>query len=97
MEADHRFDERYAESEETRMSLSYDLDTASWMGRHRIAGALGRRKVVDLIQSSKLAFLGAPFGGSVDDNDNTIWNRYYPDENDLSTYPYQQTLVTYDL
>lgn len=97
VEADQRYDERVAKSEESRLSFSYDFDTRSrWLGHHRMAVAVSRRTAMDLIENHRLAFLGAPFNSSPVDNDNLIWNRYYFKEGNLGDYAYRQTLLPYN-
>jgi hypothetical protein len=97
VEADQRYDERVAKSEETRIGLSYDFDTRSrWLGRHRMAVAVSRRTAMDLIENHRLAFLGAPLNSDPVNNDNLIWSRYYFQEGILGDYGYRQTLLPYD-
>ncbi len=97
VEADQRFQERVAESKETRIGISYDLITDSkWLGNHRMAAAVNQRDVIDLIEGHSLAFYGAPFDQNPTNFDNSVINRYYFDEGDFSDYRYRQTLLPYD-
>lgn len=96
LEADHRYQERLAESEETRVALSYDWNSDSWMGRHRIAGALSRRTAIDVNESFQLAFLGQPFHPNPTNNDNLIWNRTYLTEGNFDSYAYRQSLIPFE-
>ena len=67
---------------ETRLSLSYDLDTRrKWLGSHRIAGMVARNEETDRFVGYRLGLLGAPFNADPGNQANRITTRVFIDEN----------------
>ena len=105
-DANWRRDDHFAESSETRLSLSYDLDAGDhgleWLGRHRFGSGLAKRIVTDSYIMKRWAFLGNPFHSRAFDNQNNrIAIRNYIDEGDYNTYiisepPVDQTTMVDD-
>ena len=73
-----------ASVEETRISLSYDLEFErfKWIGSHRIAGMYSKSEEMDRFVGKRLVVLGAPFNNDPVNQANRITTRVYLDESD---------------
>lgn len=106
-DANWRRDDHFAESRETRLSLSYDFSLESfgldWLGRHRLGAGLASRSVSDNYLMKRWGFLGNPFHNrSFDHPNNRIVVRNYIHEGDFNSYtvaepPPDQTTVLDDM
>lgn len=70
-----------ASVKETRLALSYDLQTRwQWLGRHQIAGLLSRSDETDRQLNHYLGFHGAPFNADPVNANNRLLQRIYIDD-----------------
>ena len=77
------FGDRHSSNvKESRISLSYDLDSKKWewLGRHRLAGLYSRTDQFDRYYQRRLGFLGAPFNATPDNANNLLTERVYLNE-----------------
>ena len=77
-----------ANSKETRLSLSYDLDSKKWpwLGRHRIAGMYTRADQFDTYTQRSLGFQGAPFNATPTNANNLVTERVYLNESNPGSF-----------
>jgi hypothetical protein len=70
-----------ADYRETRLALSYDLET-KWkaLGTHRLAGLYARTKETDRYNAQRLGVMGAPFNADPQNASNLVIQRLYLDE-----------------
>jgi iron complex outermembrane recepter protein len=72
---------------ETRLSMSYSLDTKSrWLGSHRLAGLVSRTDQFANRANAYLVLAGRPFNNVPDNVNNRITVRNYITEGDYGTY-----------
>ncbi len=80
-------DIHYGDSRESRLSVSYTLDTKSkWLGRHRLAGSAARTDVNDRRANSWLVLAGRPFNADPANANNRVTVRNYLTEGSTNTY-----------
>jgi outer membrane receptor for ferric coprogen and ferric-rhodotorulic acid len=82
-----RRDVHVGDVRETRLSVSYALDTKSkWFGRHRVAAMVSQAEQFDQRANSWLAFAGRPFNAVANNVNNRITVRNYITEGSYATY-----------
>ena len=80
-------DSHYGDSRESRLSVSYTLDTKSkWFGLHRLAASASRNDVNDRRANSWLVLAGSPFAAVPSGMNNRVIVRNYLTEGDYGTY-----------
>ena len=73
---------------ESRLSLSYDLDSQRWpwLGRHRLAGLYSRTDQFDRYYQRQFGFLGAPFNATPTNANNLLTERVYLNESNPGSF-----------
>ncbi|MBI5692225.1 MAG: TonB-dependent receptor plug domain-containing protein [Verrucomicrobia bacterium] len=80
-------DVHFGETRETRLSVSYQLETKyAWIGRHRLAAAVSRNDVTDKRANSWLVLAGRPYNADPSNTNNRVTVRNYLTEGDYGTY-----------